>query len=79
MAIFAETIRTDALECLQPTHSMKLHRLTIALVAAFTRSLFAAQSVAITVIEDFSDPKDNPQFNADVASAQRPDNVRERS
>ena len=49
--------------------TMKPQLLIIALIAVLVRPLVAAESVAITVIEDFTDQKDNPQFNADVAAA----------
>ena len=52
---------------------MKLYLLITAVIIAFASSLVAEpaipEHVAVTVIEDFSDPKDNPQFNADVAAA----------
>lgn len=64
-----ETSAADCLEYSQQPTTMKLHLLTFALVAVLARPLVAAEPVAITVVEDFSDPKDNPQFNADVAAA----------
>jgi hypothetical protein len=48
---------------------MKLHLLIISLLSVLARPLVAAEPIAITIIEDFSDPRDNPQFNADIAAA----------
>ncbi|MEP6668738.1 MAG: hypothetical protein ABJF10_06270 [Chthoniobacter sp.] len=47
---------------------MKIPLLIVTFLSVLGSSLFAAEPVAITVIEDFSDPKDNPQFNTDVAT-----------
>lgn len=46
---------------------MKLQVLVITL-AALVCSVSAAEPIAVSIIEDFTDPKDNPQFNADVAT-----------
>lgn len=53
---------------------MKLHVLLTTLIIVLACKVVAAElaipePVSITVIEDFSDPRDNPQFNADVAAA----------
>lgn len=61
--------RSRRLGVFATTHiTMKLHLLIIALVA-LACSINAAEPIAVSIIEDFTDPKDNPQFNTDVATA----------